>query len=510
MPTDPFALTEATVRGQRMTVFAHRAAHLRELLDRSLEFGDRAYLVDGDRRISYAEHYDAVCRTAALLTERGVGTGNRVAILGRNSIEWVVAFWATVSLGAVVVALNAWWSDDEIAYAVAHCEPTLLLDEAGLRAVARPLSEAQRPSPQPELPDVRIDEDDPAVILYTSGTSGRPKGAVHSHRNLVCLTQAQQHLAASRLPAGFIPPPSRVLTSTPLFHVSGLHSGVVAMLAAGGTTIWQPGRFDPVATMATIDRERATSWTTMPTTLWRVVTSPERNRFDLSSMRHVGGGGAAWSAALQRGIRETFGEQVSWGVGYGLTECTGLATSAGHAELLADPDTVGRPVATVEVRVDPAGEICIRGPMVMLGYWRDEAATAAAIDADGWLHTSDLGEVGPDGALRLSTRRTDLILRGAENVYPAEIENCLEAHPAVSEVAVVGLPDEEYGQIVAGVVVPASGADAEVPDLERWVRERLAYFKVPSRWVIRREPLPRTATGKVLRADVLAQIREMA
>ena len=347
--------------------------------------------------------------------------GDRVAILGRNSIEWVVAFWATVSLGAIAVGLNAWWSEDEVRYAIEDCDPSLVVDDMSrLAAVIE--------GPRAVLPDIAVDEDDPAVILYTSGTTGRSKGATHSHRNLICLAQAQQALAASRLPPGVVPPPARVLTSTPLFHVSGLHSGVVAGLASGGTTIWPSGRFDPVTTLATIERERCTSWTTMPTTLWRVVHEPSAADYDLSSMRHIGGGGAAWSAALQAGIRAVFGAEVTWGVGYGLTECTGLATTSSFADLLAHPDNVGRPVATVEVKIEASGEICVRGPMVMLGYWRNPAATDAIIDSERWLHTGDLGEIR-DGLLFLFARRTDLILRGAENVYPAEIENCLESHP---------------------------------------------------------------------------------
>jgi acyl-CoA synthetase (AMP-forming)/AMP-acid ligase II len=492
-----FDLAEEEVLGHRMTVFRDRHRSLRELLDVSLAFGDRDYLVDGERRISYAEHHASVGRVARWLREQGVTKGDRVAILGRNSIEWVVTFWATVSLGAIAVGLNAWWSADELAFGIADCDPKVVVDDM---SVITPLLAGAAVA----LPDVAIDEEDPAVILYTSGTTGRAKGATHSHRNLVCLVQAQQHLAASRLPPGMTLPPARTLNSTPLFHVAGLHSGVVAGLAAGSTTVWQPGRFDPVATLALIGRERCMSWTTMPTTLWRVVHHPQARDFDTSSLFHVGGGGAAWSHALQQKIREVFGAQVTWGVGYGLTECTALATSASLADLLEHPDTVGRPVATVQLRaVD--GEIHVRGPMVMLGYWRNDDATRAAIDDDGWLHTGDLGEIR-DGRLFLTTRRTDLILRGAENVYPTEIENCLEAHPDVAEVAVVGIPDDELGQKVAAVVVPVSGVSPDEAELAAHVKERLAYFKVPSRWWFRTEPLPRTATGKVVRADVLREL----
>ena len=303
-------------------------------------------------------------------------------------------------------------------------------------------------------------------------------------------------------------PPSRILSTTPLFHVAGLHSGVVAALGAGSTVIWQPGRFDPEATLATIERERVTSWTSVPTTVWRVIHHPRVGDYDTSTLMHIGGGGASWSPALQDKMREVFGERLAYGIGYGLTESTGLATSTSYLELREHPETVGRPAPTVEVKVLPdTGEICIRGPLIMLGYWRNDDATRAVIDDERWLHSGDLGEMR-DGLLYLTTRRTDLILRGGENVYPVEIENCLEGHPAVAEAAVVGVPDEELGQQVCAVVVPLEGSDVDEADLAAHVKERLAYFKVPSQWVVRSEPLPRNASGKVLRAQVLSTPEE--
>jgi acyl-CoA synthetase (AMP-forming)/AMP-acid ligase II len=495
-----FDLTEEEVLGVPMTVFRDRLKTMGELLDRSLQWADREYIVDGDRRLTYGAHHAAVARVARHLVEQGVEKGDRVAILGRNSIEWVVTFWATVSIGAIAVGLNAWWAKDELDYALADCAPKLLIDD--LSSIT-PLLDG----PSVDRPTADIDEDDPALILYTSGTTGRPKGATHSHRNLNCLVQAQQCVIAARVPPGITLPPSRALTSTPLFHVSGLHSGVIACLGAGNTTVWQDGKFDPVSTLKVIERERCTTWTTMPTTLWRVVHEPTAKDYDTSSLMHIGGGGAAWSAALQQAIRDTFGEHISWGIGYGQTEACGLSTTSTFAELQEHPDTVGRPVPTVELKIDDAGEIHLRGPMVMLGYWSNQEATDAVIDGDRWLRTGDLGEIR-DGLLFLSTRRTDLILRGAENVYPAEIENCLEAHPGVDEVVVVGLPDEEFGQVVGAIVVPAEGEDLEVAALTSYVKERLAYFKVPSHWVVTREPLPRTATGKVVRAEVMDRFEE--
>ena len=497
-----YDLATEDVLGVRMTVFKERHRSLRELLAASSEFGDQDYLVDGDRRISYTDHLASVAPVAAWLAEQGVGKGDRVAIRGWNSIEWVVGFWATVSLGAIAVGINAWWSEAEVRQALADCEPALVIDD--MSAVT-----ARMAGPATALPDVAIDEDDPAVILYTSGTSGRPKGAVHSHRNIVGLVQTQQHLINQRLPAGLVLPPARILNSTPLFHVAGLHNGVIAGMGVGSATIWQPGRFDAEKTLRLLEAERCTSWSTMPTTLWRALHHPLAPQVDVSALQHIGGGGAAWSPALQRKIREAFGPQVTWGIGYGQTECTALATSASFAELQENPTTVGRPVATVDVKVDESGEILVHGPLVMLGYWRNEEATKAVIDDQRWLRTGDLGEIR-DGLLYLSSRRTDLILRGAENVYPAEIENCLEEHPAVDEVAVVGIPDDEFGQQVAAVVVPAPEVALDEAELAAFVKERLAYFKVPSRWFIRDTPLPRTATGKVVRGDVLNQLGELS
>jgi long-chain acyl-CoA synthetase len=511
-PLQSFEIVEEEVLGQRMPVFRDRHRSLRELLDASLAFGDREYLVDPAtdgslRRITYAEHHAAVARVAAMLRDRGVGPGDRVAILGRNSIEWVVTFWATVSLGAIAVGLNAWWSEDELAYGISDCEPKILVDDM---SVVTPLLSGV----VVDFPVVEVDEDDPAVIIYTSGTTGFPKGATHSHRNLVGLVQTQRCVAASRVPPGFELPPARILATTPLFHVAGLHSGVVAALGAGSTVIWQAGRFDPDVTLATIERERVTSWTSVPTTVWRVVHHPRVRDYDTSSLFHIGGGGAAWSPALQDKMREVFGEHLAYGIGYGLTESNGLATSASYKELREHPESVGRTAPTIAVKVvdqmtgestDGTGEICIRGPLNMLGYWRNPEATRAVLDEERWLHTGDLGELR-DGMLFLTTRRTDLILRGGENVYPMEIESCLEGHPQVAEVAVVGVADDELGQQVVAVIVPHAGQQVDDAELTSYVKERLAYFKVPAQWVVRTDPLPRNALGKLVRAEVLESV----
>jgi acyl-CoA synthetase (AMP-forming)/AMP-acid ligase II len=376
-------------------------------------------------------------------------------------------------------------------------------------------SDAFEPIAGAKLPAIDVAEDDAAVILYTSGTTGRPKGVVHSHRNVLALVDANTFHGA-RLHLASPPPPGAappcVLVTSPLFHVSGLHSAAVSCLANGTRSVWLMGRFDAATALRLVERERVTAWGYTATLLHRMVHHPDVGSFDLSSVRQLGGGGSPIAPALQARAREVFaGARSTFGVGYGLTECTALATLATADDLTADPTSVGRPIpiADVEIR-DPEGsavpegvdgEVFVRSPMVMLEYWRNPQATRDAIHPGRWLRTGDIGHLR-DGRLYLATRKRDLILRGGENVVPVEIEQRLEQHPAVAEAAVVGVEHAELGQEVKAVVVPAAGARVDTAELARWVGETLAYYKVPAQWEVRREPLPRNATGKVLK-DVL-------
>jgi long-chain acyl-CoA synthetase len=555
-PGGRFELAEEDVLGTPMTVFKRRPSSIAEYLKASAELGEIEYLVFGERRISYAEHARMVASTAAALRDRyGVGPGDRVAILAANCPEWIVAFWATVSLGAIAVGLNAWWAGDEIRYGVEHSDPTVLvidttrLERVGGRAAAskvfgsgvtiieieRDFAALLTHDADAPLAETPIDEDDACIILYTSGTTGRPKGAVHSHRNVIGLVTIQLCNAAlgARLgpppvatpgvgapgaaagPADSSSPRAKTFISYPLFHVSGLHTGAIFQLVMGSTMVWNVGRFDPGRAMATIEAERCTAFSIVSTTGWRIVNHPDAGRYDLSSVIQIGGGAAPISGHLQERMRALFPNAAArMGIGYGLTETTALATLAGAADLLANPDTVGRPIltTTVEIRDDEGrlvpegdeGEIWVRSPLVMKEYWRNPEATAQAIQPGRWLRTGDLGSM-VGGMLSLSTRRKDLILRAGENVYPAEIENCLEAHPAVAEVAVVGVAHEELGQEVKAFIVAKPGADPTMLEpgaLAAYVAERLAYYKVPAHWELRSDPLPRTATGKLVR-DVL-------
>jgi acyl-CoA synthetase (AMP-forming)/AMP-acid ligase II len=530
-PGSPFEPGREQVLGETLSVFKRRMPSLRAVLEASAAHAEKEYLVCEDRRISYAENLRVVASVArALQEDYGVGPGDRVAILAANCPEWIFAFWATVSLGAVAVGLNGWWAREEILFGVDDSDPALLVgDRRRLERIAGeslsvPVVEIEsgfgalwNRDLEAALPEVPIAEDDPATILYTSGTTGRPKGAVNSHRNIIALAGLQFfHGARVALSSPAAPPARNVgLVNTPLFHVSGLYTGAVTMMMSGATTVWMPGRFDPVRVMETIEREQVTNWGPMGTMAHRVVFHPDVGRHDLSSVRGVGSGGAPMSAELQQRIREVFPEAShSLGLGYGLTECTALATLIFGEELEKRPRSVGRPLPTVEIEIRDErgvalpegreGEIHIRSPLVMLEYWRRPEATAETLLAGRWLGTGDWGRL-EEGHLYLNSRKRDLILRGAENVYPVEIELRLEAHPEVREAAVVGVDHPELGQEVKAVVVPEEGATPRPEVLAEWVAETLAYFKVPAHWELRREPLPRNAAGKVMKPVLLGE-----
>ncbi|WP_370936038.1 class I adenylate-forming enzyme family protein [Amycolatopsis sp. cg13] len=520
-PGGPCELRTETVLGVPMTVFAHRARSLGEVLAASARHGEREYLVTADRRITFAAHARQVASVACALREDyGIGKGDRVAIAAANSPEWVVAFWATVSLGAIAVGCNAWWSRRELEYALGHTRPSLvvadakraaLLDGVPVLTVEEDIPRLARRSDAP-LPSCAVEEDDPAVILYTSGTTGRPKGAVHTHRNLTSVIEFHRLNSEVARALGDLVDPSarRYLLGVPLFHIAGLHNLVVPRLADGSAVVLHQGGFDAERVLRLVEAERVTNWGVVPTMAHRLLEHGNLDRYDLSSLTAFTLGAAPSSPAFQQRLRAELPVAEQGLVdSYGLTESSTAISVATSADLAASPGTVGHPIATVELEIRDAfgelvpdggaGEICVRSPFTMLGYWEDPEATAAAIDDQRWLHTGDIGVLS-GGQLRLTARRSDLILHGGENVYPAEVENVLAEHPAVRECIVLGVPHVDLGQEVAAVVVVSASVGEE--ELRAFAAERLAYFKVPSRWRIGTEPLPRNVTGKVVRNQV--------
>lgn len=530
-PGGRFELVPEDVLGTRMPVMKNRDKSLGDVLAASAAYGDRDYLVTEDRRIGYAEHLRAVAALATALRDRyGVGKGDRVGILAANTPEWVESFWAAQSLGAIAVGFNAWWAPREVEYGVGHTRPSVLIVDAKRSAllddaetdvtvltmeddIPRLIAEFAGA----DLPSTDVAEDDPAVILYTSGTSGRPKGAVHSHRNLLAVIDYHRYsdalgAAFAGAPVSAGPSDLRYLLTSPLFHIASLHNLVVPRLATGSAVVIYQGSFDADRVLALIEREKVTNWGAVPTMAGRLLEHEDVSRYDTSSLTAFALASAPSSPGFQERLREKLPFARNALVdSYGLTECSTAISVATPMDLQAFPGTLGRPIIGVAVEVrDPLGEpvpdgtegeICVRSPYVMLGYWENDAATADAIRDGRWLHTGDFG-VLENGMVRLTGRRSDLILRGGENVYPVEIEQCLDEHPAVAESAVVGVDHPDLGQEVGAVIVTRPGMSVTEDELRAFASERLAYFKVPARWRITRTPLPRNATGKTIRTRI--------
>ena len=530
-PGGPFEVVEEEVLGERMAVFKNRRRSLRELLADSALHGGKEYIVYGDRRISYAEHLRLVASTAAALRERyGVQRGDRVAILAENLPEWIITYWATISLGGIVAALNGWWTADEIAYGVEHSAPRLLVGDrkrlarVGGRDFGVPIVEIESDfekllahAPDCALPDDSIAEDDAAVILFTSGTTGRPKGVVNTHRGICGFVQTAVcgGLRAMLLASGrgakpeTDPPPASSLITVPLFHLSGLYAGAVMMLAIGAKTVWRTGRFDPVDVLRLIEKERVTNWAGLGNMAPRVLNHPDLERYDVSTIRNLGSGGAPTSPSLLARMKEVAPHGASArGLGYGLSESVAIIAQISGDELEERPASVGRvsPTTDVEIRAPDGtvlaegseGEIHARSPYLMREYWRNPEATGETLKPNRWLATGDIGHLD-DGYLYINSRARDLILRAAENIYPVEIEHRLEAHPDVAEAAVVGVDHPELGQEVKAIVVARDGVELDTHALARWCAETLATYKIPAHWEVRGEPLPRNAAGKVLK-----------
>ncbi len=535
-PGAPFELQEEDVCGLSMPVFKQRLHSLREQLERSKEFGEAEMAVwDTGERWTFAGHARQVASVAAALREKhGIGKGSRVAILASNSPEWVLTAWATLTLGGVVVAMNGWWQADEVVYGLGLAEPDLLV-------LDRPRKE-RLGDLDPGVPTVLIEEefaayrefdldaalseepiaeDDLAAIMFTSGTTGRPKGAMVSHRNFIAfLMLSFVNGAIGRITKpqteGGAPPPPVSMMSSPLFHVSGFQAGALMSPASGMKLVWTTGRFDPKKIMRLTLEEGVTRWGGITTQLWRLVEDPDFEPAKFRQIVSTGGGGSAFSPDLQRTLRAKLPQASGdFNVGYGLTECGGLCSVATAEMLEAFPDTAGRAIPGNDVAIlddegkalaeGVDGNICVRGPNVMLGYWRNPEATEETFFPGGWLRTGDVGQIR-DGLLFLASRKRDMIIRGGENIYPLEIENRIDDHPAVEEVAVVGVDHRELGQEVKAIVVPKSGQAIDPEVLKAFVAEKLAYYKVPTHVEIREEPLPRNATGKVMKPVLLGEI----
>ena len=548
-PGQMFELDTADVRGIELRVWKNAPANLGQLLELSRLHGDKDFLVYEDERTTFEQHF----RQAATLAHRlidhyGVRKGDRVAIIMRNFPEWSVAFWAAAAAGAVVVPLNAWWTASELVYGlrdsgakVAFVDGERLarlhdeLPELDVAAVVvRPEGDvpdgialyddvlgevADDVADDAALPAVEIGPEDDATIFYTSGTTGEPKGALGTHRNIcgnlvsLAYSAASAALRMGQDPSAQPTEQRSYLLSVPFFHATGCHSVLVANLASGGKLVLMY-KWNPERALELIERERVTTFGGVPTMVWQVLQSPDFDKRDISSVTSVGYGGAPAPPELVRRIEELLPGRVPSN-GYGLTETSSVTTMNAGIDYLRHPDSVGRPVPVVECKVvDPAGEelphgavgeLWIKGPNVVTGYWNKPEATAAAI-TDGWLHSGDLARMDDEDFVYIVDRAKDMLIRGGENVYCAEVEAALFEHPKVYDAAVIGIPHDVLGEEVGAVVRPVPGETVTQEELQQHVRERLAAFKVPVKIWFRDEELPRNPAGKVLKRDLREQV----
>jgi acyl-CoA synthetase (AMP-forming)/AMP-acid ligase II len=538
-----FEIVEADIDGTRLRVFKNAPPSLNTIWDASAAHGDATYLVYEDERFSYARTREVVDVLARSLAHTfGVGQGDRVAIAMRNYPEWVLTFWAAARLGAVVVPLNAWWTGPELAYGLADSQAKVLVADGerlervapelhgtaveaviGTRAEGLPgeavgLDDVLAGAPDGDLPAVEVAPDDLAVIMYTSGTTGRPKGAMGSHRNLGGHIMNAMYAALARSTGGVAPAPDAgaaarpvTLLTFPLFHVGGLHSFLLPYTVSGGEIVLLY-RWDAARALDLIEQEGVNAIAGVPTTMLELLDESRRQGRTLDSLAGVASGATLVPPELVRRIDDQLAHRAAPTNGYGLTETSGAAVANAGADYVRRPDSVGTPISPVmEVRVagpdgEPVptgdtGEIWIKGPTVFRGYLGNAEATAAAL-TDGWFRTGDVGRLDDDGYLYVVDRLKDVVIRGGENVYAAEVEAALYEHPDVTEAAIVGVPDERYGEAVAAVVRLRPGATADADGLRAHVAGRLAAFKVPSVVRITGDALPRNAAGKVLKREL--------
>jgi long-chain acyl-CoA synthetase len=543
---------EAVVNGYRMKVWKNAPPTLRTILDAAREHGDKIFIVYEDECITYAAFHRATVAFARFLMDEGVTKGDRVAIIMRNMPEWIVAFYAATAIGAIATPLNAWWQGGELEYGLCDSGAKVAIVDSeryerliphlgncqDLRRVVisrspvdieHPLAKSMESIIGPvdewaelpilELPIVPLASDDDATIFYTSGTTGKPKGVLSTHRavntNIMAATAARWRACLRRgepLPEPDPDAPQRIaMIAVPLFHVTGSMVVLNPLLLAGGKLVIMY-KWDPVRAFELIEREKVQMAGGVPTIAWQLLEHPARADHDLSSLVNIAYGGAPASIELMRRLTEEF-PGATPGQGYGMTETTAAVASTEGEDYRNRPESVGptTPVSDIQIRdladgrtVLPTGEIgelWAFGPMVAKGYWNNSQATAETF-VDGWVRTGDLARIDDEGFCYIVDRAKDVLIRGGENIYCPEVENVLYEHPLIGEVAVLGRPHPMLGEEPVAIVMPKPGQAPTEDELKAHVASRLAQFKVPVAIYFRTDPLPRNATGKILKSEL--------
>lgn len=552
-PGAPFEMETVEISGRPTRVYKKAPRDLRAIFDASRAWDDRIFIVYEDERLSYRAHYRAASALAWRLAEDyGVCKGDRVAIAMRNFPEWPIAFWAATTIGAIAVPLNAWGTADDLAYGLrdsgarvavvdaerlerlaslptTDCTAALIAVRTSREAlgtataledlIGAPAAYDSLPDRAP--PDRNIQPDDDATILYTSGTTGRSKGALGTHRNimsnLVNITFSAARAAIRR--GDPLPAPAEkqkaLLLPVPFFHVTGCHSAMIPAVL-GGSKIVLMYKWNAEKALELIERERIAGMSGVPSMTWQLIESPDFAKRDLSSLEGLSYGGAAAAPELTRKIAGLFPGKFG-ATGYGATETSSVSTANGAEDYLARPDSVGPAVPACDLRVidtdgnavpvGEIGELEIYGPNIVKGYWNNPEVTAKSFH-DGWYRTGDIVRMDEEGFVYLLDRVKDMLIRGGENIYCVEIEDALLSHPDIIDAAVVGIPDRVLGELVGAVVQLKAGRMLTQEQIIEYLRPRLSTFKLPVRVDVRPTELPRTASGKIVKTRLREEIAQ--
>ena len=538
-PGQIFELIDAEVSGVKTRVFKNAPAHLGQLFAGSRAHGDKPFLVYENETFTFAQAADHIDALASLLVNTyGVKKGDRVAVAMRNFPEWVMSFASIISVGAINVSMNSWWTEDEMDFALEDSGATVLIcdqqrfDIGAASCVKKNIKvlvvRAEKPLPADvdkweevlplgdAHPGADIQPDDDATILYTSGTTGRPKGAVSTHRAVISSLMAFSArnnvflMSGTKLKEVDGPEiPTSFILIVPLFHVTGCVPVMMSCFIAG-LKLAIMYKWDPEKALEMIEREKITNFVGVPTQSWDLVNSPEFEKYDTSSLRAVGGGGAPSPTSLVGKVNDKV-KNGNPQLGYGMTETNAFGPAITGSDYLSHPTSTGRATwpMIVEVRDEnlkpvptgQSGEIWFFGPMLIRGYWNRPDATAETI-VDGWLRSGDLGRLDADGYVYVEDRVKDMILRAGDNVYGAEVESAIYEHPAVHEAAVFGVPHERLGEEVGVAILPNAGMTLTPEELWAFLDAKIAKYKIPTQVVIMSEPLPRNAAGKFLKREL--------
>lgn len=546
-PGTPFEIIEREIRGINTKTWKNAPPSLRAVVEMTKAHGSNDYIVYGDERLTYAEHYKKVAALSqVLVNEFGVKKGDRVALAMRNFPEWPVVFWSVVSIGAIIVPLNAWWTGEELQYGLTDSGASVLfadqerierlspyLEQLALKqtVLIRASNQATIPNSvtpwealpwksddNSSIPDIAIEADDSATLFYTSGTTGKPKGALGTHHN-ICANLLSSAFVRARADVrnGRTPQKASAATgfllSVPFFHATGCHAMLCGNTLAGNKIVLMD-KWNPHKAIQLIEQEKLSTFGGVPAMVWQVLESPEFPNHDLSSVTNIGYGGAPAAPELVKRISELF-PQVQPSNGYGLTETSALTTSNSAEDYQAKPDSAGAPAPVCELKIvnqqgeslpiGEIGELCIKGPQVVAGYWNKPDASAETF-RQGWLHTGDLARMDSEGFVYICDRAKDMLIRGGENVYCVEVEDALYSHPDIMDAAVIGLPHRVLGEEVGAMVQIKPNASVNENILKDHVASKLAAFKVPIRIDFSDEPLPRNANGKILKNVVKEQM----